>query len=450
MWLFALAPAPVTDECGELAVAAARNHRRIVLRDKPVRLVISCSDSLSRRNIRRILPSMSMVINGAYTAWAPAGTAFDPDSVQVTYHGKAGDINMINLSDLIKEAYEYPDFERITEFFIDPASTWLLGGYSVTGPDPSSPNILGLTEVSLKGQLALISTLADGTTRATFDNTGIFYSYRHITDNEVNTLRAGGRLNDLPPRTVSFRFEVVVNGIKEWRAGSVTIDIKDVASSNSVFFGDRPLDNPGYSDLKLSGTVVVGHANSTLDVYRIEQRLKYLGFPALKTGLDNAIKEFDVNGIFGTEDKHALKLFEKVVRYGPGNRQFASDQNGADGQLLNDVEGKKTLEWLSAYNAPHWMAIFDNQPVSSGVVRNPQLPAWVSTQIESGKNDVERYGTSWLRDLMRAKSFAPEILRGYREREFRFTAATDANHGFTPGEHKSRPRLLRQDFRFYK
>ena len=33
----------------------------------------------------------SMVINGAYTAWAPAGTAFDPDAVEVTFHGRAGD-----------------------------------------------------------------------------------------------------------------------------------------------------------------------------------------------------------------------------------------------------------------------------------------------------------------------------------------------------------------------
>ena len=35
---------------------------RIVLRDKSVRFVISCSDSLSRKYIRRILPNISMVI----------------------------------------------------------------------------------------------------------------------------------------------------------------------------------------------------------------------------------------------------------------------------------------------------------------------------------------------------------------------------------------------------
>jgi hypothetical protein len=37
-------------------------QRRTVLRDRPVRLVISCSDTLSRKCIRRILPNISMVI----------------------------------------------------------------------------------------------------------------------------------------------------------------------------------------------------------------------------------------------------------------------------------------------------------------------------------------------------------------------------------------------------
>ena len=40
----------------------ALRHVRTVLRDKPVRLAISCSDTLSRKYIRRILPNISMVI----------------------------------------------------------------------------------------------------------------------------------------------------------------------------------------------------------------------------------------------------------------------------------------------------------------------------------------------------------------------------------------------------
>ena len=40
----------------------AAYYRRTVLHDKPVRLVISCNDTLSRKYIRLILPNISMVI----------------------------------------------------------------------------------------------------------------------------------------------------------------------------------------------------------------------------------------------------------------------------------------------------------------------------------------------------------------------------------------------------
>ena len=47
---------------GGAASLGALTHLRIVLRDKPVRFAISCSDNLSRKYIRRILPNISMVI----------------------------------------------------------------------------------------------------------------------------------------------------------------------------------------------------------------------------------------------------------------------------------------------------------------------------------------------------------------------------------------------------
>jgi hypothetical protein len=45
-----------------LTSSGALSQLRTVLRDNPVRLAISCNDSLSRRCIRRILPNISMVI----------------------------------------------------------------------------------------------------------------------------------------------------------------------------------------------------------------------------------------------------------------------------------------------------------------------------------------------------------------------------------------------------
>jgi hypothetical protein len=97
------------------------------------------------------------------------------------------------------------------------------------------------------------------------------------------------------------------------------VTAKDFATVSNAFFGDRPLDNPGYSvfgfDTNFKGDVVAGQENDRLDVYRIEQRLKYLGYPAYDLSKRS---EFSVDGTFGDEERRALQLFEKIVRYGTG------------------------------------------------------------------------------------------------------------------------------------
>jgi hypothetical protein len=52
----------MTTSHGRAAFSDVRSQVRIVLRDKPVRFAISCSDNLSRKCIRRIFPNISMVI----------------------------------------------------------------------------------------------------------------------------------------------------------------------------------------------------------------------------------------------------------------------------------------------------------------------------------------------------------------------------------------------------
>lgn len=224
---------------------------------------------------------------------------------------------MINLQDLIKEAYEYPDFQAITEFFIDPMS---INSLRKKG---DNPQIVGLTKTSQTGVLEMMSTLADGTTPGDFSKTGILHAYRQIAADELETLRAGGRLNDLPPRIVSFSYLVKLsNGQREWRDGWITIDIKDVPPSNGVFFGDRPLDNPGYSEMKLGGTVAIG--SKGLDAYKVEQRLKYLGYSTFNspynanyslptTANPRNLREFEVNGMFGVEENTALRAFRAIT-----------------------------------------------------------------------------------------------------------------------------------------
>lgn len=113
-------------------------------------------------------------------------------------------------------------------------------------------------------------------------------------------------------------------------------------------------------------------------------------------------------------------------------------------------------DYLNAYNAPNWVAIFgggSNAAADVPMVSN-EMPGWYNNQRsqngDSGK--VERWGTSWLRDLMVAKSYAPEALQPVRTYAYpeqtqvigatgtrsRFNGITDANHGYTPVGHASR------------
>jgi hypothetical protein len=110
----------------------------------------------------------------------------------------------------------------------------------------------------------------------------------------------------------------------------------------------------------------------TFNVWRVEQRLKYLGFPAMGTGTGNSIKDFAVDGRFGNPEQHALKLFEKVVRYqGTGlNARYNNGANDSDGEIESGDQGqaKVTKDWLNAYNAPHWMNVYESVRQAPGFI----------------------------------------------------------------------------------
>ena len=66
---------------GGAAFSELLSHLRIVLRDKPVSFVISCSDNPSRKYIRRILPNISMVITSLSPAQELGRTSRTPGSI---------------------------------------------------------------------------------------------------------------------------------------------------------------------------------------------------------------------------------------------------------------------------------------------------------------------------------------------------------------------------------
>jgi|CXWL01.1.fsa_nt_gi hypothetical protein len=291
---------------------------------------------------------------------------------------------------------------------------------------------------------------AEGNLPADFKTSGVFFLAPTINGDDETALRAGKTLAAKAPVTLSFWYKE--QGVE--KHGIVSVTAHDYASRSNTFFGDRPLDNPGYSAFTLHGEVGVGKANDLLDVYRVEQRLKYLGFPAmgygdpLNTAAQNKLQEFDVDGQWGSKESYASRFFYKVVSYGVNGRQLVPAGHGdnfahadyfaalqaATASFSVSVNGK-TMEYLNAYNAPHWMAIGD-------------VAGWKNTQLLGAPSGgQENYGTSWLRDLMLAKQYGLTALGTEYSQQFNgqtltlnpstFKGAVDANHGFTPDIHGS-------------
>jgi|GEM_PF-5182553 len=282
---------------------------------------------------------------------------------------------------------------------------------------------------------------------AEFKDTGRLFLVPNITAEEEAQLRSGLRITADKTAKVKFHFRFKnVKGEWEWKAGEVTVTAKDYESTGQeVFFGDRPMDNPGYSVLKLEGSVAVNQINDRLDVYKVEQRLRYLGFPAFGAAPTNSIApiDFAVDGSFGDNESRALKLFEKVIRYNYSgdSTKFAPVTAGADGSLrdtsVRNSEGEMTLDWLNAWNAPHWMNV--------GQYSERHNPHVVNSQDNSGDDRREVYGTSWIGDWLVAQQYVPlagnyQSASGstpYVPYQLLFNGGVDENLATTPGQHKS-------------
>jgi hypothetical protein len=117
---------------------------------------------------------------------------------------------------------------------------------------------------------------------------------------------------------------------------------------DAIFFGDRPLANPGYSAFTLSGSVGNGdtYVNDPLDVLRIEQRLKYLGFD---NDTDPTNAEFIVDGKFGKDEEAVLLHFEKITFDGSTVRVESKVENTHE---FYDI-AKETLKKSQASSLYH-------------------------------------------------------------------------------------------------
>ncbi|EXI65626.1 MAG: rhombotarget A [Candidatus Accumulibacter adjunctus] len=203
---------------------------------------------------------------------------------------------------------------------------------------------------------------------------------------------------------------------------SLKLQVVDyVRAADASFFGDRPLNNPGYHEFALDGSVGGDPRsdNRLLDVARVEQRLKYLGY-----GLSAIPKsgEIRVDGTLDTAELITLRQFEQIV-------QNSGDYQDSTSETVKDRKGKSTTvvkplppitlsaasaTWLSAYNAPHWMQYrFGN---------GSPLPGW--SDRTDAKKPVEAMGTSWVHDLMVASQGANRSSDG-RARQALWFAGTN-------------------------
>ena len=269
----------------------------------------------------------------------------------------------------------------------------------------------------------ILKPLKNGPTGVDFETSGILYLLPNITNtaaatpgqvapqSDIYKLRVGQTLAD---KVIGFGYGFANNKPslprdQINRVGGVRVDAKDYASAPAAFFGDRPLDNPGYSKMELTGGVGAGQTNAKLDILKVEQRLKYLGFSAFNKasevaavpGTPRVPVEFKVDGQFdASSDELALRGF-----YGATHYKYNSGSNSNGMGSTNIVSAKtvqstggatSTLGWLNAYNAPHW--INTNTMLSIPYATGSTTPDWQSGQ--GSKKEI--YSTSWTADILRA------------------------------------------------
>jgi YD repeat-containing protein/VCBS repeat-containing protein len=282
-----------------------------------------------------------------------------------------------------------------------------------------------------------------------FEDTGVFYFVPDLDSNHIQRLR---------------RTETSLDAGTSWTSYTITLaDGAVVAGQIRIELSDRPsaTDNVGFTELMLDGPVgnLPGRpdANRPLDVFKVQQRLKYLGFRGwgsqyvyaantvynpnqLKilpeaAGDDN---ELDVDGrievaanqtvagqnlwIYG-ETIEAIKLFQTTIQ----DNAVAPDPNGVGARRTLPftptnqsqttpakfieatgivASGSNTLDWMNALNAPRWVELVDVTPrrlqngeesvVFSQWVNHYQVSDFdIKPENDGSGRQEERFGTNW-------------------------------------------------------
>ena len=235
----------------------------------------------------------------------------------------------------------------------------------------------------------------------TFEESGVFYFIPTIdTPPQVReALKADGLLQ--------------VGG--ESKADGLLTDASGPEEATTTFSAElNDTNNPGqiitssgmleieieddYSAINLTNPVGKGGINDTLDVARVQQRLRYFNYPDF--GLDGPPdtgnnssqyplgKLVEVDGDAGNSTYEAISLFEAAIT-NYGRPKFSKGKDATSDGLISS--GDDSLQWLNNSNAPRWVELIDTE-----LGGNFDISRCNTTEtLKPCTAQWERFGTHW-------------------------------------------------------
>ena len=188
---------------------------------------------------------------------------------------------------------------------------------------------------------------------------------------DLGTLRFTDPTASFSGNTLTFRgafyfIPFISNNVGAGRilwTGQINAAITIVTQKSNIRIQVNPGFTLGNGGLPMAGSVGAGGVNNWLDVSRVQQRLRYLGFPS-----DDG-NQLAVDGLAGPKTIEAISRFERAI-----NDLISGVPDGrVDTNFL-------ARAWLVDINAPHWVSLDGAFPVGGNV-----------TVAQSGM-----FGSDWL------------------------------------------------------
>ena len=369
------------------------------------------------------------------TGGSPRGLASQQDNTLILDHsGKYGDIIQVNLPQLLQEKLGYTGFKNFE------VVTWAFSGGKVAEFQSGNDSLIVQPNLKKDGtfdQAGALGSDQNGDDKITFADTGVFYFVPELNpDLILKDLDSDGNRRAHPDDVAFGYFSYTDPNTGAEGLGKIQITLTDFVTTENEQTGEDEITEWGYTPITLSAAVgsnvddsilsspLFDGPNNPLDVYKIQQRLAYLGFrgpdgevlevngtlivnppgmigiPSIITiGVSTQVSSYDHDDKRATPDKElptteaAIRLFQAAVHpSGPGQPLTWSKFTATSSGIIS-ANNDDTLLWLNAQNAPRWIEVVDPNPGAND--GNFELPS-----ARSIRRAEEWYGTSWARDIL--------------------------------------------------